>query len=91
MRHAPVIIARMANIEHVYQRQGAEGPESVTIMAYLGAEAGDSDEIRRVVVRNGSVIEDRIAYFGTAGSTWLEDQHSAYIADGFHRAPTGTS
>jgi hypothetical protein len=79
----------MANIKQVYQRHGAEGPESVTIMAYLGADVGDSDEIRRIIERNGSIVEDKIAYFGTAGSTWLEDQHSAYIADGFDRTAEG--
>jgi hypothetical protein len=79
----------MANIKHIYQRHVAEGPESVTIMAYLGADVGDSDEIRRIIERNGSVVEDKIAYFGTAGSKWLEEQHSAYIEDGFDQTTEG--
>ena len=80
----------MANIKRVYQRRGAEGRESVTIMAYLGADAGDSDEIRHIIERQGSVVEDKIAYFGTDGSKWLEDQHAAYIADGFDQTADGT-
>jgi hypothetical protein len=37
--------------------------------------------------RQASVI---IAYFGTAGSKWLEEQDSAYISGGFHRVAEGT-
>ena len=48
-----------------------------------GADGGDSDEIRRIVERAGTVIEDGIAYFGPAGQRWLEAQRSAYIAQGF--------
>jgi hypothetical protein len=77
----------MANITETYHRETGDGTETVTIMAYLGADSGDSDEIRRIVERDGTVTEDRIAYFGTSGQRWLEDQRSAYTADGFESLP----
>src|SRR5262245_32462025 len=48
----------MANTTETYRRDTADGAEIVTIMAYLGADSGDSDEIRRVVERDGTVVED---------------------------------
>jgi hypothetical protein len=78
---------RMANTTEAYRRETADGSERVTIMAYLGADSGDSDEIRRIVERDGTVLEDGIAYFGTSGQRWLEEQRSAYIADGFEFIP----
>jgi hypothetical protein len=73
----------MANTTENYRRETADGSETVTIMAYLGSDGGDSDEIRRIIERDGTVLEDRIVYFGTSGQQWLEDQRSAYVADGF--------
>ncbi|MEV6931407.1 hypothetical protein AB0M46_43890 [Dactylosporangium sp. NPDC051485] len=68
----------MANLTQVYR-----GPaETVTIMAYLGADAGDLDEIRRIVERHGSVVEDGIAYVGPDGRRWLDEQHEAYVTRG---------
>jgi len=77
------IIGRMANSTEVYQRETADGVETVTIMSYIGADVGDSDEIRLIVERNGAVVDDRIAYFGTAGRQWLEERRAAYAVDGF--------
>lgn len=67
----------MANTTNTYRRDA----ETVTIMAYLGD--GDGDEIRRIVERDGVVVEDGIAYFGTDGRPWLVEQHTAYVDDGF--------
>ncbi len=77
----------MANTTETYRRETTDGSEMVKIMAYLGAGSGDSDEIRRIIERDGTVVEDRIAYFGTSGQRWLEEQRSAYIADGFELLP----
>jgi hypothetical protein len=77
----------MASITETYRRETADGPEIVTIMAYLGGDSGDSDEIRRIVERAGSVVEDGIAYFGTSGQRWLEEQRSSYITHGFEPVP----
>jgi hypothetical protein len=74
---------RMANTTETYRRETPDASEKVTIMAYLGVASGDSDEIRRIVEHDGTVVEDGIAYFGTSGQQWLEDQRSAYIASGF--------
>ncbi|UQU62055.1 hypothetical protein COUCH_23770 [Couchioplanes caeruleus] len=73
----------MANSARVYQRETTGGHERVTIMAYLGADDGDADEIRRIVERDGTVVEDTIAYFGTAGEQWLREQDDGYRAAGF--------
>jgi hypothetical protein len=76
----------MATTTQVYRRATAGRAETVTIMAYLGAGDGDQDEIRRIVDRDGAVVEDGIAYFGSAGEQWLAEQRSAYLADGFRPA-----
>jgi hypothetical protein len=73
----------MANTKQIYRRVAADVSESVTIMAYLGADSGDQDEIRRIVERDGVVVEDGIAYFGDSGRQWLDDQRAAYLAAGF--------
>jgi hypothetical protein len=77
----------MANTTETYRRETADGSETVTIMAYLGSDSGDSDEIRRIIERDGTVLEDGIAYFGTSGQQWLEDQRSAYVANGYEAVP----
>ena len=77
----------MANTTETFRRETAEGSEIVTIMAYLGADNDDSDEIRRIVERDGTLVEDGIAYFGTSGQRWLDEQRSAYIAQGFESRP----
>jgi hypothetical protein len=79
----------MANIKRVYQRDAAGRSETVTIMAYIGAATGDSDEIRRIIERDSTVVEDKIAYFGTAGTKWLDEQHSTYVAYDFHLIADG--
>jgi hypothetical protein len=78
---------RMGNTTETYRRETANGSETVTIMAYLGSDSGDSDEIRRIVERDGTVLEDGIAYFGTSGQQWMQQQRSTYIADGFETFP----
>ena len=77
----------MANTTETFRRETADGSEIVTIMAYLGADNDDSDEIRRIVERDGTLVEDGIAYFGTSGQRWLDEQRSAYIAQGFESRP----
>ncbi|MFC7532303.1 hypothetical protein [Actinoplanes sp. GCM10030250] len=72
----------MANTTEIYRRDS----EQVTIMAYLGRGSGDLDEIRRIVVRDGDIVEDGIAYHGDRGWQWLTDQRAAYTADGFEHA-----
>jgi len=79
----------MANIKRVYRRDAADGSRTVTIMAYVGSADGDGDEIRRIIEQDSTVVEDKIAYFGTAGSRWLEEQHSTYVADGFRLIADG--
>jgi hypothetical protein len=76
----------MANIDRHYRRQTTDGSTTVTITAYIGADVGDKDEIRRIVEQGGVVTEDGIAYFGTTGSQWLEEQHARLVADGFQPA-----
>lgn len=78
---------RMAITTETFRRETADGSEIVTIMAYLGADSDDSDEIRRIVERDGTVVEDAIAYFGTSGQRWLEEQRSTYVAEGFKSLP----
>ncbi|MGA5302694.1 hypothetical protein ACPCHT_22385 [Nucisporomicrobium flavum] len=73
----------MANSTRVYLRETTGGHERVMIMAYLGAGDGDADEIRRIVERDGTVVEDTIAYFGAAGEQWLREQDERYQATGF--------
>jgi hypothetical protein len=73
----------MTNTTEVYQRETAAGSEKVTIMSYIGADSGDSDEIRLIVERDGTVLEDKIAYHGTAGRQWLQAQRAARTAEGF--------
>lgn len=73
----------MADTKQVYRRVTAQASETVTIMAYLGGDSGDRDEIRRIVERDGAVVEDGIAYFGDLGSQWLDDQRAAYLTAGF--------
>jgi hypothetical protein len=75
----------MANSTEVYRRETADGAETVTIMSYIGADSGDSDEIRRIVERDGAVVEDNIAYYGAAGTQWLEEQRATYTAEGFQK------
>lgn len=77
----------MANSTETYRRETAGGSEIVTIMVYLGADSGDSDEIRRIVERDGAVVEDGIAYFGKSGPQWLAEQRSSYLAQGFEPLP----
>ncbi|MEU4215967.1 hypothetical protein [Actinoplanes sp. NPDC026623] len=72
----------MANTKQTYRRMTAGTSETVTIMAYLGADSGDREEIRRIVERDGAVVEDGIAYFGDSGRQWLDDQHAACLAAG---------
>jgi hypothetical protein len=78
---------RMANTTETFRRETADGSETVTIMAYLGGDSGDSDEVRRIVERDGTLVEDGIAYFGTSGQRWLEEQRSTYLAHGFESLP----
>ena len=85
--HPSATMFRMANTTKIYRRETPDTSEKVTIMAYLGAASGDGDEIRRIVERDGTVVEDGIAYFGTSGQQWLEEQRSAYIAGGFESLP----
>jgi hypothetical protein len=85
--HQSATMFRMANTTETYRRETADGPEMIKIMAYLGSDSGDSDEIRRIVERDGTVLEDGIAYFGMSGQRWLEEQRSAYIAEGFESLP----
>lgn len=81
------IISRMANTTHIYRRATTDGVKTVTIMAYIGADTGDKDEIRRIIEHDGAIIEDGIAYFGTAGRQWLDEQHSTYLTEGFQADP----
>ena len=74
---------RMANTTETFRRATAEGSEIVTIMAYLADDGDDSDEIRRIVERDGTLVEDGIAYFGTSGQQWLDEQRPRYVAQGF--------
>lgn len=67
------------NLETSYRRGGA----TITVMAYIGGEAGDGDEIRVIHSVDGTVVEDGIAYWGDGGERWLREQDAAWIADGY--------
>jgi hypothetical protein len=75
------------NLETSYRRDGA----TITVMAYLGAEDGDGDEIRVIRTVDGAVVEDGIAYWGDGGEQWLREQDAAWIADGYERSPVSSA
>src|SRR4051794_13175707 len=83
-RSAAAMIGTM-NTTTIYQR----GVETITVMAYLGMEAGDGDEIRVIHAVDGDVTDDGIAYHGRAGEQWLRDQRDGWSADGFEMISTG--
>ena len=76
----------MTNSTMIYRRGSDEGFDTVTVMAYIGAAAGDSDEIRVIIDRDGETVQDGIAYFGRSGDEWLRERHAALLADGYRPA-----
>jgi hypothetical protein len=77
------------NLTKVYERSNPTNSETLTVMAYIGAEEGDGDEIRIIHVVAGSVVEDGIAYHGRAGEQWLRDWHTSWTADGYEMTSSG--
>jgi hypothetical protein len=73
------------NLETLYRRDDGNGVAKITVMAYLGRDAGDGDEIRVIRAVDDKVVEDGIAYFGTAGEQWLREQDAAWTADGYEQ------
>ena len=73
----------MMNTTTIYQRTIAESADALTVMAYIGAEDGDGDEIRVIHAVDGSVVDDGIAYHGRDGVQWLKDQHHRWTIDGY--------
>jgi hypothetical protein len=71
------------NFEKVYDRVGPAGAERLTVMAYIGVEDQDGDEIRLIRTTDGQVVEDGIVFHGEGGEQWLRDQHQAWTQDGF--------
>ncbi|BAL87768.1 hypothetical protein AMIS_25480 [Actinoplanes missouriensis 431] len=79
----------MANTTSVYERTLSGSVERLTVMAYLGHEEGDADEIRVIHDRGGVTVEDGIAYHGRQGVAWLEDHRRASLAGGYRPARLG--
>jgi hypothetical protein len=73
----------MGNTTSVYQRSVSGATERVTVMAYLGQDQDDADEIRVIHERDGATLEDGIAYHGRDGLRWLADHRSARLAEGY--------
>lgn len=76
------------NFTSVYQRGIAGQIQTITVMAYIGAEQGDSDEIRVIRTIDDRTTEDRIAYHGKGGSDWLQTQQADWTADGYDLVST---
>jgi hypothetical protein len=66
-----------------YRRTTDNGVEILTVLAYIGAEVGDGDEIRVIHAIDGTVIEDSIAFHHNDGERWLHNQHIKWTADGY--------
>jgi hypothetical protein len=71
------------NFTKVYSRAGAQGPEGLTVMAYIGVEDRDGDEIRLIRELDGRVLEDGIVFHGEGGQQWLLEQHDSWTAAGY--------
>ncbi|SCF16725.1 hypothetical protein [Micromonospora chokoriensis] len=71
------------NLSRAYRRSGASGVELLTVMAYLGVEDPDGDEIRVIHTVDGRVTEDGIAFHGEDGGQWLQNQHVAWTEAGY--------
>jgi hypothetical protein len=74
------------NTTTVYQRKGTE---TLTVMAYIGVEDGDGDEIRVIRTVDGSIVDDRINYHGHGGQQWLREHHAAWTVDGYEMMSSG--
>lgn len=79
------------NTTTIYQRAVAGGTDALTVMAYIGVEDGDGDEIRVIRAIDGSVVEDGIAYHGRDGVQWLRDHHDGWTLDGYEMTSSGPS
>ena len=71
------------NLTRIYARPGPPTPEQLTVMAYLGLEAQDGDEIRLIRTVGTRVVEDGIAFHGNGGQQWLQQQHNSWTSSGF--------
>ncbi|MFV2022755.1 hypothetical protein [Micromonospora sp. LOL_023] len=71
------------NLTNSYRRAGTSGAELLTVMAYLGVEDPDGDEIRVIRTVDGRVTEDGIVFHGEGGGQWLQNQHVAWTEAGY--------
>jgi hypothetical protein len=71
------------NLTRVYDRVSTPEPERLTVLAYIGIEDQDGDEIRLIRTMGDRVVEDGIVFHGEDGQQWLQDQHDRWAAAGF--------
>ena len=71
------------NLTKVYQRAGAPESERLTVMAYIGVEDRDGDEIRLIRAVGDRVVEDGIVFHGEGGEQWLREQHASWTGAGY--------
>ena len=71
------------NTAAFYRRGTGDGADRITVMAFIGDNDGDDDEIRVIRIVDGSVVEDGIAFHGPGGAGWLRDRRQRWIAEGF--------
>jgi hypothetical protein len=71
------------NMTKVYYRASEPEPERLTVMAYIGVEDQDGDEIRLIRALGERVVEDGIVFHGEGGERWLQEQHDSWTGAGY--------
>ncbi|MEV6596720.1 hypothetical protein AB0M36_07615 [Actinoplanes sp. NPDC051346] len=67
----------------VYRREADNSTDSITVMAYLGADDNSKDEIRVIHASGGEVTSDSIAFCDYGGEQWLNDRDEEWLRQGF--------
>lgn len=73
----------MPNQTIAYTRERHGSPEKIAVTAYLHEHPDEGDEIRVIRTIGDEVADDQIAYHPGDGKLWLEQQHDAWLAEGY--------
>jgi hypothetical protein len=73
----------MATKTVTYVRGADDAVDRIVVMAYLGADEGDDDEIRVIRSVGDEVKSDEVDLHPGDGEQWLQQRHGEWTAAGY--------